>query len=128
MFPLSIYISFIVKKIFFPVFGSKKRRLLQSNLAGFSHQPSTPVINHQPSTPEQIPGTFPVGRRAVHPVDDTRFDGMDHWPQWTTKRVTCKLCAQNKKKALTMCICSKCNIALCCITTKNCFVEYHTKK
>ncbi|XP_026471618.1 piggyBac transposable element-derived protein 1-like [Ctenocephalides felis] len=82
----------------------------------------------RPSTPEVIPGSFPVGRRAVHPVDDTRFDCMDHWPQWTEKRVTSKRCAQNKTKALTMCICSKCNIALCCFKGKNCFVEYHNKK
>lgn len=65
-------------------------------------------------------GTSTIGKRAVHPVDDVRFDNYDHSPIWGKKQ-KCKLC----KKSDTQCMCTKCNIHLCCRADKNCFYKYH---
>lgn len=64
--------------------------------------------------------------KTVHPIDDNRYDGIGHMPLWkdrTTGKKSCKHC----KKSETQCMCSKCNLHLCCSSAKNCFVDYHTK-
>lgn len=66
-----------------------------------------------------------IGKRAIHPVGDVRFDQFDHFPLWMDRsgKKKCKLC----KKSDTQCICSKCSIHLCCGPGKNCFNAYHNR-
>lgn len=86
-------------------------------------RPTTP--DSRPSTPiaEEVPGLLGVGKRTVYPVADVRYDGVNHLPKFIKNRVKCKHC-----KAQTHCVCTKCNLSLCCSQIRNCFEEYHTKK
>nr|XP_047128015.1 piggyBac transposable element-derived protein 4-like [Hydra vulgaris] len=61
-----------------------------------------------------------VGRKAAHPVASVRFDEMNHFPEWGSKK-SCKFC----KKSDTHTFCTKCNIHLCFSKAKNCFKDYH---
>lgn len=69
-----------------------------------------------------------IGKRAEHPCDEIRYDNLDHMITWLPADVSkrwCKYCTKSQTKAY----CPKCNnISLCCTTTKNCFMDYHTKK
>lgn len=97
-----------------------------------SSRPSTP--DSPPSTSQEKPllGALGVGRRAVHPDDDVRYSGHNHFPIWLPKsggqgggKQTCK---NQNCKSQTQCVCSVCNLHLCCSPTKNCFLDYHTRK
>lgn len=93
----------------------------QSSRRSSSSRPSTPQAD------DQQPGSSKPGQKAKHPVDDVRFDNMGHWPIWLSKeggKKWCKLC----KKSQTQCVCSKCDLHLCCSNAKNCFYDYHAKK
>ncbi|XP_049304996.1 piggyBac transposable element-derived protein 1-like isoform X1 [Bactrocera dorsalis] len=72
------------------------------------------------------PSNSGVGQKSKHPVHEVRYDGQDHFPIWLGKeggKKWCKLC----KKSQTQCVCSKCNLHLCCTNAKNCFFNYHNK-
>lgn len=58
------------------------------------------------------------------PVDDVRFDNIEHWPlpsDAESKR--CKLCI----KFYATVKCSKCDKFLCLNSKRNCFVAFHRK-
>jgi len=63
------------------------------------------------------------GKRAIHQVQDIRFDGENHFPIWLDRKgkKRCKHC----KKSDTQMICSKCKLHLCGKATQNCFWDYH---
>lgn len=88
-------------------------------------RPST--SNSRPSTPV-LGQVVPVGHRAIHPVADVRYDGFDHFPVWLPKAGGKQLCKNGKCKSQTQCVCKVCNVHLCCSTSRNCFLDYHSKK
>lgn len=57
------------------------------------------------------------------PQDDSRFDNTGHFPVFQTKG-RCKNC----KTGQTQVFCNKCNIRLCLLPNRNCFVDFHIKK
>ena len=56
------------------------------------------------------------------PLDDVRFDGMEHWPEVTDKRMRCRV-MRCKSQSHTRC--TKCGVYLCLSKQKNCFADYH---
>lgn len=92
----------------------------------------------RPSTPTTLIGNVgPVGRKAIRPVEDVRYSGVNHFPIWlpkfsdassTKKNGGRQMCKNTGCKSQTQCVCSVCNVHLCCSTTKNCFLEYHKPK
>lgn len=56
------------------------------------------------------------------PVDDMRYDGMNHWPIHGEKG-RCRLCPKGWSRMK----CSKCEVVLCFIQDRNCFVNVHVK-
>lgn len=90
--------------------------------------PRPPTPGSRPSTPvEQLPGALIIGRKAVLPVDDLRYVGTDHLPQWLEKKGGKRKCV-HCKSSQTQCVCSLCKLHLCCSAAKNCFADFHTKK
>lgn len=103
-------------------------------------RPSTPDTH--PSTPQNwLPGAIPVGKKTIHPVDEIRLNGEGHFPIWLPRdsgkgnakggksgKQTCKYKNCQGKNASSQCICSICNVHLCCSVARNCFLDYHTKK
>ena len=64
------------------------------------------------------------GQRCKHPIGDIRFDKYDHFPIWLSRdqgKKKCKYC----KTSETQCFCEKCQLHLCCSSSKNCFFAYH---
>ena len=62
-------------------------------------------------------------RSAEHqPIDDVRYDGIGHWPKWSSDRQRCKMALC---KGISRVTCLKCHVHLCCNPKKNCFHEYH---
>ena len=66
------------------------------------------------------------GRRSSEVPYRLRFDKKDHWPHafsgWDG-RVHCVNC-----KNQTNMFCLKCEVPLCCHSTRNCFLTYHTEE
>jgi len=63
-------------------------------------------------------------RRRICPrvADDTRTDGVCHWPKWCTSRGRCK---RQGCKGTSRVICSKCKVHLCFTHNQDCFELYH---
>ena len=64
------------------------------------------------------------GKRASVPAPctDVRFDEVGHWPLATKENKCCRLC-----HAYVRVMCQKCNLALCLLPERNCFLNFHTK-
>ncbi|KAK3910294.1 PiggyBac transposable element-derived protein 3 [Frankliniella fusca] len=70
-------------------------------------------------------------RRPIlpRPVDAIRTDGYNHWIVSDNKQHRCRFCS-----ALTRCKCSKCEVYLCFVVSKdaescrNCFTQFHIQK
>ena len=60
---------------------------------------------------------------ALRPDADLRLDGLNHWPDNTTKG-RCKYCS----KGFSRLKCTKCNLHLCLVQGRNCFVQFHLEK
>lgn len=60
--------------------------------------------------------------RMQKPVDDVRYDGVQHWPIIGKKRQRRRSCS----KGFSFHYCSKCNVHLCLIPSRNCFMAFHT--
>lgn len=96
-----------------------QKRLTGHDLPSTSRR-STTQKDHQKAV-------LKLGEKAKHPIDDVRFDSIGHFPIWLgnqSGKRWCKLC----KKSKTQCVCSKCDLHLCCSNSKNCFYDYHNKK
>lgn len=62
---------------------------------------------------------------VTKPHDETRFDHVGtHMPMMSEnkERHRCKFCSLHK----TTMVCSKCNVHLCIVRERNCFIDYHT--
>lgn len=55
---------------------------------------------------------------------DQRFDEISHWPE-NDQRESRSNCKMDGCKSLTNVYCTKCNIHLCFLKTRNCFRQYH---
>lgn len=75
--------------------------------------------------PAAIPSPSHVIRNPVvaRPTDETRMDNVDHFPRTVTKG-RCRLCT----KGQTIYCCLKCNLRLCILPDRNCFLSYHKTK
>lgn len=76
----------------------------------------------------QKPQTQNLGRikvikkpRGHRPDDDTRYDQKGHWPLHEPRQNRCKYCPTG----YTSIICSKCEVNLCLVGARNCFVKFH---
>ncbi|CAK1593721.1 unnamed protein product [Parnassius mnemosyne] len=58
------------------------------------------------------------------PVDDVRFDNIDHFPEHGKDYGRCAYC----KKGFTTVFCMKCNVRLCFVKDRNCHYNYHHRK
>ena len=68
---------------------------------------------------------MPKRRRAANtvvPAEDIRFDNVGHLPIFNDKQSRCKQCKTGYSRIL----CIKCKVALCMVTVRNCFMDYHT--
>lgn len=57
------------------------------------------------------------------PPTDVRVDNMGHLPDFTNQG-RCRYCSNGK----TTVICSKCNVRLCFVPSRNCFGLFHAEK
>ncbi|XP_064483045.1 piggyBac transposable element-derived protein 3-like [Ornithodoros turicata] len=51
---------------------------------------------------------------------DVTKDRVAHWPEYDARKLRCRQC-----HALTKVMCTKCNVHLCFVPERNCFVAYH---
>ncbi|KAH9635667.1 hypothetical protein HF086_001458 [Spodoptera exigua] len=63
----------------------------------------------------------PVAERLP---DAERYDQIGHYPKIIITRGRCMYCTKGQTKFF----CQKCEIRLCLMPDRNCFLEYHTKK
>lgn len=59
----------------------------------------------------------------ARPEDDSRFDKLDHFAIFREKG-RCRNCTSGQ----TYVFCRKCNVRLCLLPNRNCFVDFHCKK
>lgn len=76
------------------------------------------TLKNAVSVPEKAKIKTPHVER---PGADIRYDRVDHWPLITEYK-RCKYC----KKRQTNVVCTKCNLNLCFVKNRNCFVDFHT--
>ncbi|KAE8737699.1 hypothetical protein FOCC_FOCC016835 [Frankliniella occidentalis] len=55
------------------------------------------------------------------PLQEVRYDSYEHWPSWSCSQSRCSYC----KKGKTYVTCMKCDVSLCFIPSRNCFVHFH---
>ena len=60
-------------------------------------------------------------RMRKTPVEDVRKDGYARWPAEVKNRGRCKHCQKN----ITTTICTKCDVRLCFVEQRNCFMDFH---
>ena len=63
--------------------------------------------------------------KQVRPNDDIKKDKYNHWPEFGKKNRCKNIINSNSCQALTHIICSKCEINLCFVSTRNCFKNFH---
>ncbi|KAE8741011.1 hypothetical protein FOCC_FOCC013480 [Frankliniella occidentalis] len=76
----------------------------------------------RPST-EKVHRKNLIQSPTYRPAEETRLDGLNHWPNSERKMMRCKNCKVGK----TAYKCTKCNLNLCLKADRNCFVEYHSR-
>lgn len=69
----------------------------------------------------------PIPKRAYLPSPDTRYDGMDHFPE-ILPRSGKRTCKNQGCTSETQFKCRKCAIHLCLQTHQNCFYAFHHKE
>lgn len=76
-----------------------------------------------PSSPSSSAPSSSSKRRIINhdPPNSKRYDESGHWLVWGGKG-RCRLC----KTGTPLSKCIKCGVHLCCNTSKNCFLSYHT--
>ena len=58
------------------------------------------------------------------PCNDIRLDNNSHWPEFKDGKNKCRLC----KVATSRVCCMKCKVFLCMNNSRNCFLDFHTKR
>lgn len=71
------------------------------------------------STSSSSPSPVPSAKRRILPSMDVRKDHIDHMPEYKTEK-KCALCSKK-----TNVFCKKCQVNLCFIRERNCFVIFH---
>lgn len=99
------------------VFRSEIAHALINKNSSFSKKRGRPM--QETSTPE------PPSKRRVtfNPIDDIRYDNVDHWPTHLDTKNRCRNCI----KAYSRVACMKCKVPLCLTKDKNCFYLFHKK-
>lgn len=59
--------------------------------------------------------------KRPRPVDDIKYDNIDHFPEHGTEYGRCAYC----KKGFTTVFCLKCKVRLCFVKGRNCHFNYH---
>ncbi|CAH0730745.1 unnamed protein product, partial [Brenthis ino] len=59
--------------------------------------------------------------KRPRPVDDIKYDNVDHFPEHGKEYGRCAYC----KKGFTTVYCIKCNVRLCFVKDRNCHFNYH---
>lgn len=65
--------------------------------------------------------------KTLYPVDDSRYDRFDHWCKFL-KRSWKKMCKRTGCKSETQAYCTKCELNLCNSSSKDCFIQFHTRR
>lgn len=76
-------------------------------------------LSNSPSAAPQVKR----GPKCQMPINDVRFDRVDHFPEPVDNKGRCKLC----KTGYSRITCTKCKVHLCLVKTKNCFTQFHVK-
>lgn len=85
-------------------------------------QPSGSSSPSEPSTP-------PTNKKSimeVRPINEIRFDNVDHLPIFDETKEGAR-CKNNKCSKKTHFICKKCNVHLCITRDRNCYKDFHSK-
>lgn len=81
-----------------------------------------PSMSSRRSLEKEIQAKKHKGPAQHAPPTAVRQDQIGHWPQWSDKKIRCKL---PKCTGFTHNTCEKCGVALCYTKTKNCFRSFH---
>ena len=68
------------------------------------------------------------GRLSSEVSNRLRFDQRNHWPHAFSGWNGRVRCVNQKCKKQTNMFCLKCEVPLCCHSTRNCFMTYHTEE
>lgn len=69
-------------------------------------------------------GPSGVAKKQCRPVEDIRYDNIDHFPKFCDNIGRCK---SKKCMSRTYIQCTKCEVSLCVSRNHNCFVDFHQK-
>lgn len=85
------------------------------------HSLTSSVKRGRPSGDE--PGALKCIKNPVvpRPCDAVRKDTTDHWPAWSDVKLRCKNCTTG----FTFIKCVKCDMGLCFVRDRNCFLQFH---
>lgn len=110
--------------------GVDKKRIL--DLLGFRQSVGESLIYSKNSTKRGRPSAQeeqPAQKKKkveIKPLNEMRFDGVDHFPQYDDKKDNTR-CKLEECKGKTHIYCKKCNVHLCILKDRNCFTIFHTK-
>ena len=102
-----------------------------SKLADALIKANKPPTRRSVGRPSKRPASIdfqetPKRRRAPKtglPDQDSRFDGVGHWPEHRERKNKCRSC----KVGFSRVYCEKCQLCLCLTSRKNCFRDFHHK-
>lgn len=74
---------------------------------------------------ENVPNTKRM-KTETRPISEQRYDNFGHFPQVDGKKESTRCKLENcRRKSRTFCI--KCNVHLCLVSERNCFLKFHSK-
>lgn len=110
--------------------GVQKKKIL--DLLGFRESVAEHLILFRPAPKRERPSDqndeLPLKRARFEskPYTEMRYDGHDHMPLVDEKKENTR-CKLEMCKYKTHIYCSKCNVHLCIMKGRNCFVKFHSK-
>lgn len=103
----------------FPEKQNISQRRFQADVAGALVLVNTERKRGRPSADSPLP--MSKRRVANLPCTDVRKDKIAHWPAKCDKRGRCRMCEKNNTNTK----CTKCDVRLCFVEERNCFVNFH---
>lgn len=99
--------------------GTSKKQKLKC----FRYEISQGLLSYERSVTIKENKPMATNRKVERPLDSIRYDQVGHGTPTFTSKGRCMYCSNGRTKFF----CSKCNVRLCLVENRNCYMAFHKK-